>query len=94
MHRFLNAHPGRRVRCVQEPIWPGRTAAEQGEAIRHEALVNLAFEDAPVTVMCPYDVTRLAPAVINCAGLAHPVLIRDQATQPNPGYDAAAVLPA
>lgn len=94
MHRFLNAHPGRGVRCVQEPIWPGRTAAEQSEAIRHEALVNLAFEDAPVTVMCPYDVTRLAPAVITCAGLAHPMLIRDQATQPNPGYNAAAVLPA
>jgi hypothetical protein len=25
--------------------------------------------------LCPYDITRLALAVITCAGLAHPVLI-------------------
>jgi MEDS: MEthanogen/methylotroph, DcmR Sensory domain len=71
MHRFISTHPGRVVRCVQEPIWAGRTAAEQREAIRHEALINLAFSSAPVTVLCPYDIARLAPAVTSCAGLAH-----------------------
>lgn len=94
MHQFISAHPGRGVRCVQEPIWAGRTGAEQREAIRHEALVNLAFTSAPVTVLCPYDIARLAPGVITCVELAHPVLIRDQAAQRSPGYDATAVFPA
>jgi hypothetical protein len=94
MHRFLNSHPGRGVRCLQEPIWPGRTAAERCEAIRHEALINLAFADTPVSVLCPYDITRLALAAITCAGPAHPVLIRDQHTQDSPGYDAAVLFPA
>jgi hypothetical protein len=44
--------------------------------------------------LCPYDITRLALAVITCAGLAHPVLIRDQHTQDSPGYDAAALFRA
>lgn len=35
--------------------------------------------------MCPYDIARLAPALITCAGLAHPVLIRDQHAQHSPG---------
>ena len=43
----------------REPIWPGRTAAEIEEATRHEALINLAFRDSPVTVLCPYDSVRL-----------------------------------
>lgn len=94
MHRFIGAHPGRGVRCVQEPIWAGRTGAEQREAIRHEALVNLAFASAQVTVLCPYDIARLAPAVITPVELAHPVLIRDQAAQRSEDYDAAAVFPA
>ncbi len=94
MHRFIGAHPGRGVRCVQEPIWAGRSAAEQREAIRHEALINLAFAGTEVSVLCPYDIARLAPAVITCAGLAHPVLIRDHHAQGSPGYDAAAVFPA
>jgi anti-sigma regulatory factor (Ser/Thr protein kinase) len=94
MRRFISAHPGRGIRCVQEPIWAGRTAAERREAIRHEALINLAFAGTEVSVLCPYDIARLEPAVITCAGLAHPVLIRDQAAQRSPGYDAAAVFPA
>src|SRR5215467_7074625 len=31
------------VRVVAEPIWPGRTSAENREATKHEALINLAF---------------------------------------------------
>ena len=41
---------GRRCRFVGEPIWPGRSGAETIEATRHEALINLAFADADVTI--------------------------------------------
>ncbi len=56
---YAGKHRGQRVCCIAEPIWPGRTAAEMQEAARHEALVNLAFRDSPVTFLCAYDSTGL-----------------------------------
>jgi hypothetical protein len=38
-----------------ELMWPGRTAGEVAEVTRREALLNLAFEDAPVSIQCLYD---------------------------------------
>ena len=43
VREFIDAHPGRRVRYVGEPVWPARSAAEMCEAARHEAMINLAF---------------------------------------------------
>jgi hypothetical protein len=43
---FAATHAGRRIRYVSQPFWAGRSAAEASEAIRHEALVNLAFAQA------------------------------------------------
>jgi hypothetical protein len=61
---FARSHPGQDVCCVGEPIWPGRTAEEIEEAVRHEALVNLAFRDRPVTFLCAYDGARLPRWVV------------------------------
>ncbi len=47
---FIGDHPVRRVRYVCEPAWPGRSAAELREAVRHEALVNIAFAGLPVDI--------------------------------------------
>jgi hypothetical protein len=55
MLAFASAHAGRPVRCLQGLGWAGRTVAEQSEAIRHEALINLAFAAAPVRILCTYD---------------------------------------
>ncbi len=69
------AADGRRARAVGEPIWPGRTPAEFAECQRHEALLNLAFaHDRAMTLMCPYDVDALDPAVIAEARASHPVV--------------------
>ena len=68
---FLDKHPGQRVRCVGEPIWPGRSAAEVCEATRHEALVNLAFARAQATLLCPYDASGLADSVLADARRTH-----------------------
>jgi anti-sigma regulatory factor (Ser/Thr protein kinase) len=72
MRAFLDQYPGRRVRMVGEPGWPGRPPAEFCEVIRHEALVNLAFSRAPATFLCPYDAARLTPAAIAGAEHTHP----------------------
>jgi anti-sigma regulatory factor (Ser/Thr protein kinase) len=69
---FFDQHAGQRVRVVGEPAWPGRSPAEFCEVIRHEALVNLAFSDAPATLLCPYDAARLTPAAISGAEHTHP----------------------
>ena len=78
---FAGKHRGHHVCCIGEPIWPGRKAAEVREAIRHEALINLAFRDSPVTVVCPYDSAGLPGSVIADAARTHPAVIKDdQAT--------------
>ena len=64
LQAYAGKHDGQHVCCIGEPIWPGRTAAEVQEAIRHEALINLAFRDSLVTVVCPYDSAGLPGSVI------------------------------
>ena len=84
---FVDAHPGRRTRMVGEPIWRGRTPRETAEATRHEALINLAFADAEVSILCPYD-AALDGRAIACSHRTHPELIRDGACSGNPEYAA------
>jgi anti-sigma regulatory factor (Ser/Thr protein kinase) len=74
LQHALDTHPGRRLRWVGEPVWPGRRTCENVEGERHEALLNLAFGDAPVSILCPYDIGGLDPAVLVGAQRTHPVL--------------------
>jgi anti-sigma regulatory factor (Ser/Thr protein kinase) len=73
---YANQHRGRHVCSIDEPIWPGRTAAEMQDAMRQEALINLAFRDSPVTVVCLYDSTGLPESVIADAARTHPAVIK------------------
>jgi anti-sigma regulatory factor (Ser/Thr protein kinase) len=82
----VDAHPDRHVRVIGEPIWPGRTDLEYPACVQHEALINLAFAGRSATIMCPYDVAGLDPAVIADAVATHPTLIQSGATWPSPGY--------
>lgn len=68
---FADKHPGQRVRYVGEPLWPGRSAAETREAIRHEALVNLAFAGTRAAILCPYDAAGLPGGVLADAERTH-----------------------
>ncbi|WP_371614372.1 anti-sigma factor RsbA family regulatory protein [Streptomyces sp. NBC_00454] len=87
---FADRHAGRAARIVGEPIWPGRTTAEVLEAIRHEALINTAFAGRAATVLCPYDVRGLTPAVLADARRTHPTLIEEGRDLPSPAYTDAA----
>ncbi|MEU0967038.1 sensor histidine kinase [Streptomyces sp. NPDC005917] len=73
LHAFADAQPpGRRVRVVVESVWPGRTAAEYPACVQHEALVNTAFRGRKVTVLCPYDTSRLDARTVADAHATHP----------------------
>ena len=74
MQAFARRRAGRPARIVSEPVWPGRGDAETREAIRHEALVNLAFDRERVTVLCGYDASALPEDIRLAAASTHPLI--------------------
>lgn len=78
--RFVEEHAdGKRpLRGIGEPICANRTTAEVVECERHEALLNLAFDDAHgFDLLCPYDLEAHDTEVIAEAERSHPVLVED-----------------
>ena len=94
LHAFVADHPGQRVRYIGESVWPGRSDAELCEATRHEALLNLAFATAAVSIMCPYDVRGLGASVVGRVQRTHPDILQAGQTQPATGYGGRGVVPA
>jgi anti-sigma regulatory factor (Ser/Thr protein kinase) len=95
---FVDCHGGGDdgIWGIGEPIWPGRSEAELAECHRHEALLNVAFHDAPgFRLLCPYDTERLDPDVIHRAHCNHPVIAHDDgartASHDYSGLEAIAV---
>lgn len=104
LRAFVDRHPGQQVRLVEEPVWPARSASETCEAIRSDALLNLALSGARASVLCLFDVVRLPPPVIAGAQQTHPEhLVHGRSarasSQPGvpwqfpPGYDDPLPLP-
>jgi anti-sigma regulatory factor (Ser/Thr protein kinase) len=90
--RFLTdpLNAGRSFRGIGEPIWAGRSKAELVECQLHESLLNLAFADAEdFTLVCPYDVAALDPAVVHEARCSHPGTVEDHEPQPSREYRGA-----
>jgi anti-sigma regulatory factor (Ser/Thr protein kinase) len=77
LQAFADQHPGQRVRYLGESLWVGRSAAEQLAAARFEALVNLAFAGAEMTMLCLYNAADLATQVVARACSTHPTLVID-----------------
>lgn len=86
LQAFLDRHPDRRVRIIGEPVWAERTELEQPACAQHEALINAAFAERDVAILCPYDASRLAPAVLADARRTHPVLVDSAGRRPSPTY--------
>ena len=78
---------GRRFRGVGEPIWATRTASELIECERHEALLNLAFFEAPAWwLACPYDIDSLPEPVLEEAKRNHPHVMDGDQRRENVTY--------
>ncbi|MEU3624960.1 anti-sigma regulatory factor [Amycolatopsis coloradensis] len=92
LRAFADSHPGRRVRIIGEPIWAGRTELEYPACAQHEALINLAFTGRDVTILCPYDITRLDARVLADAEITHPVLVDAGGERRSTGYDPHSII--
>jgi anti-sigma regulatory factor (Ser/Thr protein kinase) len=77
IEEFVDDHSDVPVRFVGEPIWADRTEAETVEGVRHEGLINEAFAEADLHVLCPYDRRDLAPGVLDDARRTHPTIWAD-----------------
>lgn len=86
LRRFADFHADRHVRIVGEPIWPGRTRAEYAACVQHEALINAAFADRNVTILCPYDVVGLDATAVADAYATHPLVWEGDHTRASPEY--------
>jgi anti-sigma regulatory factor (Ser/Thr protein kinase) len=93
MLEFAARHPGRPLRYVSEPLWPGRSAPEIAEATRHETLVEPAFADIGARILCIYDGDGLDPATISCAEQTHSAIIGDRWAQASGGYPGPGIVP-
>jgi anti-sigma regulatory factor (Ser/Thr protein kinase) len=86
---FVDEHPGRGVRGLGEPAWPGRSEPELCECQRHEALLNVAFDAGRSwRLMCPYDTSRLSEDHVRRAAQTHPVVIQHGLPLPSPAHRA------
>jgi anti-sigma regulatory factor (Ser/Thr protein kinase) len=83
---FIGKQDGRPARFLAEPFWAARSGPEIREAIRHEALLNLAFGAAPLTVLCPYDTAALRRQVLSSAWHTHPVVRTSAGPRPSLRY--------
>ena len=79
---FTDRAGGRPARMVGEPIWGGRSEAELAEATHHEALINLAFANTPISILCPYDL-RLDRRTLADSYCTHPLLMQGGARSPS-----------
>ena len=87
---FVAQHPGRAVRGIGEPAWLGRRDVELEECRLHEALLNVAFDDAATfRLLCPYDVGALPSAVVTGAMRTHPDLGQGHRHAPYDAHDHA-----
>ncbi|WP_370966342.1 anti-sigma factor RsbA family regulatory protein [Amycolatopsis sp. cg9] len=79
------------VRIVGEPVWAGRTDAEYLACVEHEALLNRAFADRDLAVLCPYDVAALAPSMLADAERTHAELWGPAGPFESPRFDPEGV---
>lgn len=86
LRAFADEHPAGPVRIIGEPVRAGRSAVEYPAYVQHEALINHAFTGRDVTILCPYDVSRLDPAALADAEATHPVLIDGAGRRPSTAY--------
>jgi anti-sigma regulatory factor (Ser/Thr protein kinase) len=86
IYPFVDEHPGHRTAIIAEPMWPGRSAAEYTAWVEHEALVNLAFADQDVNILCLSDLAVLPEQTLADIERTHPALRDRQVSHVSTGY--------
>jgi anti-sigma regulatory factor (Ser/Thr protein kinase) len=86
---FIDEHPGQRIRFIEEPVWPGRSAEERYEVARHEALINFAFAGMAASILCLYAADGLANSVTGTVRRTHPEILAEGRRQASTSYAGA-----
>ncbi|MGN2636705.1 anti-sigma factor RsbA family regulatory protein [Nocardia takedensis] len=84
---FVEAHPGKRVRIVAEPVRSGREDPAYPACVQHEALINTVFAGREVTIVCPYDVSVVDERCLEEAAATHPLLWEGEHRRTSTAYD-------
>jgi len=85
--QFVDEHPGRPLRGIGEPLWPGRDVREIDECQRHEALLNVAFgPNSTWSLLCPYDAGALSDEILARVADSHQHVIRNGIAEPGLGF--------
>jgi MEDS: MEthanogen/methylotroph, DcmR Sensory domain len=77
---------GIRVRILAEPVWAGRSSREIAAWTRMEAALNVALAPTSISMICPYDMRILAPAILANARSTHPEQVDGPHATPCPEY--------
>ncbi|MEU7477863.1 anti-sigma factor RsbA family regulatory protein [Lentzea sp. NPDC042327] len=93
LRAFADRHRGP-LRIIAEPVWEGRSDVEYPACALHEALVNYAFSDRDLSILCPYDTTGLSHDVLADAEKTHPVVIDAGGHRPSDHFHPARVVVA
>lgn len=73
------------IRAIGEVSYPAEPDAAW---FRYEPVAHTVFSDAPLHVLCPYDVRALPPALIDHARRSHPHLADAGSRRANPRFQA------
>ena len=86
---FVQDNAGAAQLCgIGEPIGPDRSPAQLAECQLHEALLNVAFDaEAPLWLLCPYDLEALAGDVVDEAQRAHPFVAHGDQRRPSSAFE-------
>jgi anti-sigma regulatory factor (Ser/Thr protein kinase) len=80
LQAFADEHRGQRVSMIGEPVWPTRSAAGYLSSVQHEALINLAFADQDVALLCAYGTVGMRATGRDDVGRTHP-FVSEQGTR-------------
>jgi anti-sigma regulatory factor (Ser/Thr protein kinase) len=76
-----------RIRLVGEPAWPEAPDEFIREWARYESVLNAVLAPFPVTLVCTYPASRLAPSIVRNAGRTHPVMGLDAGARPSAAFE-------
>lgn len=86
--RLAERHRGRRLFVVNDPLWPSRRAEEIEEVLVHEELLNAAFAETGMCLLCPFDAGELDAGLIAELKRIHPLGAEGEACAPSADYSA------